>query len=125
MHMDDKFKVTKEFLRLLDFYNYPFVVFTRSDLIAKDDYLSLIRPDLAAIQFSMSSTNDELNRKIEPGAPSAKRRLLALEKISKAGYWTTVRINPLFPIHPDASLLILISSGMDLYQSLITLHSKW
>lgn len=101
MHMDDKFKVTKEFLRLLDFYNYPFVVFTRSDLIAKDDYLSLIRPDLASIQFSMSSTNDELNRKIEPGAPSAKRRLLALEKISKAGYWTTVRINPLFPMRPD------------------------
>jgi len=101
MWLDDKFKVTKEFLRILDFYNYPFVVFTRSDLIAKDDYLSLIRKDLASIQFSMTSTNDEMNRKIEPGAPSAKRRLAALEKISKAGYWTTVRINPLFPIHPD------------------------
>jgi DNA repair photolyase len=101
MWMDDKIKVTKEFLRILDFYNYPYVVFTRSDLIAREDYLPLIRKDLAAIQFSMSSTNDELNRKIEPGAPSAKRRLVALEKISKAGYWTTVRINPLFPIHPD------------------------
>ena len=101
MWMDDKFKVTKEFLRILDFYNYPFVVFTRSDLIAKDDYLSLIRKDLASIQFSIASTNEELNRKIEPGAPSAKRRLSALEKINKAGFWTTVRINPLFPIHPD------------------------
>lgn len=101
MWMDDKFKVTKEFLRILDFYDYPFVVFTRSDLIAKDDYLSLIRKDLAAIQFSISSTNEELNRKIEPGAPSAKRRLLALEKITKEGYWTTVRMNPLFPIYPD------------------------
>jgi DNA repair photolyase len=101
MWLDDKYKVTKEFLKILDFYNYPFVVFTRSDLIAEDDYLSLIRKDLSAIQFSMSSTNDELNRKIEPGAPSAKRRLAALEKINKAGIWTTVRINPLFPIHPD------------------------
>jgi DNA repair photolyase len=101
MWMDDKFKVTKEFLKILDFYDYPFVIFTRSDLVAKDDYLSLIRKDLAAIQFSMSSTNDELNRKIEPGAPSAKRRLVALKKISEAGYWTTVRINPLFPIRPD------------------------
>ncbi|MBN8542360.1 MAG: hypothetical protein J0L82_18360 [Deltaproteobacteria bacterium] len=101
MWMDDKFKVTQEFLKILDFYDYPFVVFTRSDLIARDDYLSLIRKDLAAIQFSMSSTNDEMNRKIEPGAPSAKRRLKALEKITKAGYWTTVRVNPLFPIYPD------------------------
>ena len=49
----------------------------------------------------MSSTNDELNKMIEPGAPSAKRRLRALEKINKQGYWTTVRINPLFPIMPD------------------------
>lgn len=101
MWMDDKLQVTKEFLKILDFYNYPFVAFTRSDLIARDDYLSLIRKDLASIQFSLSSTNDILNRKIEPGAPSAKRRLTALEKISKAGYWTTVRINPFFPIYPD------------------------
>lgn len=101
MWMDDKFKVTKELLRILDFYNYPFVIFTRSDLIAKDDYLSLIRKDLGAIQFSISSFNDTMNRRLEPGAPSAKRRLTALEKINRAGFWTTVRINPLFPIYPD------------------------
>jgi DNA repair photolyase len=101
MWMDEKFKVTKEFLKILNFYKYPFVVFTRSDLIAQDDYLSLIPRDLASIQFSIASTNDDMNRKIEPGAPSAKRRLAALEKINKAGYWTTVRINPLFPIYPD------------------------
>lgn len=101
MWMDEKYKVTKEFLKLLDFYNYPYVIFTRSDLVAKDDYLQLIRPDLAAIQFSISSVNDELNKKIEAGAPSAKRRLVALKKISAAGYWTTVRVNPIFPIYPD------------------------
>lgn len=101
MWMDDKIKVTKEFLRILQFYRYPYVIFTRSDLIATDDYLKLIDRNLAAIQFSMSSVNDDLNKKIEPGAPSAKRRLAALEKINKAGFWTTVRINPLFPIYPD------------------------
>jgi len=41
------------------------------------------------------------NKLIEPGAPSAKRRLAALTKLNKAGFWTTVRINPLFPIMPD------------------------
>lgn len=101
MFMDNKYGVTKELLRILDHYQYPYVVFTRSDLIAQDEYLELMNKDLAAIQFSVSSTNDELNKLIEPGAPSAKRRLKALEKINKAGYWTTVRINPLFPIRPD------------------------
>jgi DNA repair photolyase len=101
MWMDDKYKVTKELLKILKFYKYPYVVFTRSDLIARDDYLELIDPTLASIQFSISSTNDELNKKIEPGAPSAARRLKALKHISTSGYWTTVRINPVFPIHPD------------------------
>jgi DNA repair photolyase len=63
--------------------------------------MNVIDPDLASIQLSIPSLNDELNKKIEPGAPSAKRRLKAIEKLSRNGFWTTVRINPLFPIHPD------------------------
>ncbi|PIR21696.1 MAG: hypothetical protein COV44_11855 [Deltaproteobacteria bacterium CG11_big_fil_rev_8_21_14_0_20_45_16] len=101
MWMDQKYKVTQELLRILKFYNYPYVIFTRSDLLATDEYLSLLDPKLAAIQYSISSTNEELLRKIERGAPSAKRRLTALKKISEAGFWTTVRINPVFPIYPD------------------------
>jgi DNA repair photolyase len=101
MWSDVKYKVTQELLKILKFYNYPYIVFTRSDLVAHDDYMKLLDPKLAAIQFSMSSTNDEMIKKIEPGAPSAKRRLKALEKLSTNGIWTTVRINPLFPIYPD------------------------
>jgi DNA repair photolyase len=101
MGMDDKYKVTKEFLKILNHYNYPYVIFTRSDLVAKEDYMSLLRKDLCAVQFSISSTNDKLNRLIEPGAPSAKRRLKALEALGVEGFWTAVRINPVFPIYPD------------------------
>jgi DNA repair photolyase len=101
MWSDVKYKVTQELLKILKFYNYPYIIFTRSDLVAHDDYMKLLDPDLAAIQFSMSSTNDTLIKKIEPGAPSAKRRLAALQKLVEAGFWTTVRINPLFPIYPD------------------------
>ncbi|AFX99941.1 SPL family radical SAM protein [Bdellovibrio bacteriovorus] len=101
MWMDQKYKVTQHLLKILKHYNYPYVIFTRSDLVATDEYMSLIDPKLTSIQFSISSTNDEMNKKIEPGAPSAKRRLAAIKKISEAGYWTTIRINPVFPIHPD------------------------
>ena len=101
MWSDVKYKVTQELLKILKFYNYPYIIFTRSDLVAHDDYMKLLDPSLASIQFSISSTNDGLIRKIEPGAPSAKRRLIALQKLSESGFWTTVRINPLFPIYPD------------------------
>jgi DNA repair photolyase len=101
MFSDRKYGVTKELLKILNHYQYPHIIFTRSDLVASDDYLKVMDPALTAVQMSISSINDDMNRTIEPGAPSAKRRLIALSKLSKAGFWTTVRINPMFPIHPD------------------------
>lgn len=101
MWLDQKIKITQELLKLLDYYQYPYVIFTRSDLIATDEYLRLLNPKLGSVQFSLSSTNDEMNRLIEPGAPSSKRRLKALSVLANNGIWTTVRINPLFPIYPD------------------------
>ncbi len=101
MWMDQKYGVTLELLKILKFYRYPYVVFTRSDLIASDSYLKELNADLASIQFSISGDNEEITKKIEPGAPSIKRRLAALKKINEAGIWTAVRINPLFPTFPD------------------------
>lgn len=101
MFMDKKYKVTQEFLKILNYYKYPYIVFTRSDLVADNRYIDLLNTNLCSIQLSIPSTNDELNKLIEPGAPSAKRRLLAIEKLTKNGFWTTVRLNPFFPMHPD------------------------
>lgn len=101
MWTDQKIKITQELLKILKYYNYPYVIFTRSDLVAHDEYINLIDPKIGSVQFSMSSTNDTMIKKIEPGAPSATRRLKALQKLTEAGIWTTVRINPLFPIYPD------------------------
>lgn len=101
MHMDRKYKVTQELLKILNFYEYPYVIFTRSDLVADDDYIELLNPKLCSIQMSIASIDDELNKQIEPGTPSAKRRLKALEKLVQAGFWTTVRINPFIPMYAD------------------------
>jgi len=98
---DRKYKVSHEILKILSFYDYPYIVFTRSDLVAEDEYLEILRKDLASIQFSISGGNEALTRKIEPGAPSVERRLRALEKLANHGIWTTVRLNPFFPMYPD------------------------
>jgi DNA repair photolyase len=101
MWMDLKMGVTKELLKILKFYEYPFIIFTRSDLVAHDEYLKVLDPKLCSVQFSISGTNDELTKKIEPGAPSNDRRFKALKKLNASGFWTTVRLNPLFPTFPD------------------------
>jgi DNA repair photolyase len=51
--------------------------------------------------MSLSSLNPELTRQLEPGAPAPSKRLQALQTLAEHGFWTAVRINPLFPIYPD------------------------
>ncbi len=101
MWMDRKYGVTKELLNILRFYKYPHIIFTRSDLIADGEYLDLLDPRYSSVQFSISGGNEKLTKLLEPGAPSVARRLEALKTLSESGIWTTVRINPLFPIYPD------------------------
>jgi len=101
MWIDHQYRVTYELLKILKFYRYPYIIFTRSDLVSHDDYMAVLDKKLASVQFSISSVNDEMTRKMEPGAPSSKRRFIALKKLSEAGFWTTIRVNPLFPTYPD------------------------
>jgi len=101
MMMDQKYKITLEFLKILKYYNYPYIIVTRSDLVSYDEYIDAMDPELASIQISIPSINDNLNKQIEKGAPSSTRRLRAIRKLTREGFWTTVRVNPLFPIYPD------------------------
>jgi DNA repair photolyase len=101
MAIDRKFKVSLETLKLFCHYQYPFSIVTRSDLVAQDDYLKWIPPQLATVHFSISSLNERLTRQLEPGSPSPERRLQAMRKLSSAGVWTIARISPLFPRYPD------------------------
>ena len=70
MWMDKKYRVTLELLKILKFYRYPYLIFTRSDLVADDEYMQAMAPHLASVQMSISSINRELTRQIEPGAPA-------------------------------------------------------
>ena len=101
MWIDKKYKITKEFLKILTYYRYPSVIFTRSDLVADEEYMDVMDPKITSVQFSISGINERLNKLIEPGAPLAMKRLKALKTLSERGFLTAVRINPLFPMYPD------------------------
>lgn len=101
LSMEKKYQNTLETLKLLNKYNYPFLLLTRSAMAADDNYLKLMDPRRSTVQFSIPSLNEEFVRVLEPGADSPLKRLSALKKLSEAGIWTTIRLNPLFPNFPD------------------------
>ncbi|MCS6838638.1 MAG: hypothetical protein NZ480_07295, partial [Bdellovibrionaceae bacterium] len=97
LYMDRKYGVTAELLRVLKHYRYPYIIFTRSDLVAEKPYLDLLDPELAVVQMSLSGDNATLTQQLEPGAPSPQKRFEALKRLNERGIRTAIRINPLFP----------------------------
>ena len=97
--LEEKHAVSYDFLKILHHYDYPVIISTKSDLLLKPKYLSLLRDMKVVIQISFSTLNNELAQKIEPHAPSPTKRLIALKELSKLGIFTVARIQPfLFPL---------------------------
>ena len=104
MWIDKKYSVTLELLKILSFYRYPYVVFTRSPLISTDEYLNALDPKLSSVQISVIGNNNSIIKKMEPGAAPFEVRMDTINKLHKAGIWTAVRVNPMFPKFPDGFL---------------------
>jgi len=79
--MDRRYKVTQYLLSLLAKYQVSYVIHTRSDLVAHDDYMSLIDKSLCSVEIYIPIINEEQLRYAEPGAPSLKRRMSAYTKL--------------------------------------------
>jgi DNA repair photolyase len=71
---------------------------TRSSLIARDtDVLrEVARNNHVTIAVSLASLDERINRVMEPRAPSALRRLAALEALARAGLNVGLHVSPVF-----------------------------
>jgi len=95
MPQEKELGITHKFLQLLSKYDIPYLIVTKSDLIATPKYMSVLRPDLANIQFTVSSLNKSIVNKIEPGAPESTRRLAAMETLRINGFDVALRVAPI------------------------------
>lgn len=74
-------------------------IHTRSSLIARDtDLLQAIsRRGRVSVTFSLASMDERVNRLMEPQAPSALRRLSAMEALARAGLNVGLVVSPVLP----------------------------
>ena len=108
-YMESKTHSGLELLRILTAAKYPAQIVTKSDIIADLNYIEAMKEnkDNLLLQFSITSPSDKISSHLESGAPPTSDRLDALSKLVKEGFFTAVRINPLFPIFPDKTLVKL------------------
>lgn len=109
-------KITRELLMIILRFRFPMNILTRSPLILRDlDILgkigekAIIPKELegkmdtgVVISFSFSTTDEDLARIFEPGAPSPKERLETMMKCKEQGFLVGGIFMPLLPFLSDS-----------------------
>lgn len=99
---EKKYKLTRKALKLISDFNSPIHITTKSNLILRDiDILEEINKIYASVSMTITTTDEELARKVEPYAPLPMDRLKALGILSEIGICTSITMMPILPFIED------------------------
>ena len=94
-----RLRITRSLLQVMDRFNQPCSIITKSNLITRDvDLLaSLAERNLVRAVVSITTLDRGLARDMEPRAATPMRRLAAVETLAKAGVPVGVNFAPVIP----------------------------
>ena len=98
--IEKKYRVTYETIKALNEKNIQYLIVTKSTLIADDEYIDILNKDLAHIQITVTTTDDELSRTYEKASVPSER-IKAIEKLYSLGYDVQLRLSPFIPEYID------------------------
>lgn len=98
-----KYEQTRKALKLISKYNFGVSIDTKSDLILRDlDLLKEINAKNSVIvKFTITTSNDELSKIIEPNVCVSSKRLQAIKVLIDNGIFTGIMMNPVLPFITD------------------------
>lgn len=91
---------TYNLIRMLNRKGIHYLIVTKSDLIASDEYIQILDKNLAHIQITVTTTDDELSFTYEK-ATAPSKRIAAIEKLQELGYDVQLRLSPFIPQYID------------------------
>ena len=92
-------RVTRQVLEVLERFNHPFSIITKSALILRDiDILAATASrNLCRVAISVTTLDRKLARSMEPRAATPERRIGAIKALTEAGVPVTVMFAPAIP----------------------------
>ena len=99
-------KLTRAILGVLDRFNHPVTIVTKSAMVLRD--IDLLVPmaqrNLVRVCLSVTTLDNTLARRMEPRAAAPGRRIQAIEQLTRAGIPAGVLAAPMIPGLNDAEL---------------------
>ena len=96
-------KLTRNALELINAFRFGACILTKSDLVLRDtDILSDIKEHSpASVNFTITCSDDEMSRKVEPFVSVTSERFKAIEHLTKKGIICGVLMDPIIPYITD------------------------
>lgn len=114
-------RVTYETIKALNEHGTGYLIVTKNPLVATDEYMAVMDKNFAHIQVSITTTDDELNKKYEAAEPFSQRRD-AIERLQAAGFDVTLRLSPYIPPYVDIDVINAVECDKILVEFLRVNH---
>ncbi|MGD8781385.1 MAG: hypothetical protein PVH88_20770 [Ignavibacteria bacterium] len=119
--VEKKFQLTRKALELLEEFNHPIHMLTKSVLIERDIELikKINQNKRAIVSMSFSSVDDKISSVVEPAVPPPSARLKTLVKFKSEGITCGMFLMPVIPFLTDtpgqieASVKAAKATGLD------------
>jgi len=101
--IEREYNLTGRALELIAEHRFGVFMITKSDMVVRDlpTRHAINETTYAAVGFTITTTNDELAKKLEPGAPLPSARLRAMKELASAGIYTGIMLMPVLPFIED------------------------
>ena len=111
--VEKKWRIMREILEVLEAYNHPVGIVTKSALVMRDmDILGrMAEKGLAKVALSVTTLDRKLARTMEPRAATPTRRLEAIRALSEHGIPVSVMMGPIIPGLNDSEIERILESA--------------
>jgi DNA repair photolyase len=104
MPVEARYDLVGRALELFARYGFGVHINTKSTLVLRDvERLLALGPGHASVCFSISTADDELGRKVEPGAALVSERYRAMRVLAERGIAVGVSMMPVLPFLEDSA----------------------
>lgn len=121
--LEMKERLTYKTILILNQFKLHYLIVTKSDMVASDEYMEIYDKKLAHFQITITSTERNKYEK----APAPHKRIKAVEKLQYNGYDVSVRLSPFIEQNINLSILNAIKCDKILIEFLKVNHwvKKW
>lgn len=115
--LEKEYNYTRKALELIDLYNFGVAIATKSELITRDiDILkSITTHSPVIVKITITTSEDDLSKKIEPKVSLPSKRFEAIKMLSQNGIFTGILLMPVLPFIADneKNIINIINQAAD------------